>query len=83
MKTEQLKNANDAACREITPEDIIAASDKAYDLGRKHGREEMMDDIERARAVALRLLPNEGKSEIEEAFHRLIGVPNDQQTQRK
>ncbi len=68
-----------SAFREITPEDITTESNKAYDLGRKHGKAELMDDIERARTIALRLVSDEGKSEIEEAFQRLLGIsaPND------
>ena len=54
--------------RDISYEDVVKASDEGYDLGRKHGKEELMDDIARAKEIALRKGDSE---EVIEAFKRI------------
>jgi len=43
--------------RPITPEDVIAAADKAYDLGRKHGRDEKADLLDWAETLLCNAVP--------------------------
>ena len=57
-----------AKLRDISYNDVVKASDESYDLGRKHGKEEMFDDIERAKEIALRKGDSE---EVIEAFKRI------------
>jgi hypothetical protein len=57
--------------RPISAEDVIEASNNGYDIGRKHRREEMADDIERAHRIALKYSTSEGTGQINEAFERI------------
>jgi hypothetical protein len=71
LEHETGRDSVDCLVRPISAEDVIAASNDAYDTGRKHRREEITEDIERAHRIALKYSTPEGINQINEAFERI------------
>lgn len=64
---------NKSGLRVITPEDVISASNENYDLGRKHGREEMTEELKLNSSMLARQtdLAREAESKWMEAQNEL------------